>query len=321
MAQDMTTNGTLITGAFVQEFHTGYELACQRKVSMLEALVTSRGAITGSSFTINDMGIVEMIDRKVNPANGVMYPDVTGANANRFQDTVWSVPDAGTRVAMMGDAEIFVPVEKMDLPKLLANPQGPYQQLCVAASNRKKDRVIFNALLASIGRRTSDMAGNAALTQVPLPASQKLTATGAGTTIIKKDLIRVRALFRKNEADDEAIYMTFTSDMMTAVLNDTTLTSADYMAVKMLQEGDISGKWLGINWVPYESINYDNATDTFTTAAWTKSGLHFGTGMSPQVDIGPRRDKRNVIQIGIQTSYGAGRSNESKCAAFSFKVA
>lgn len=312
MPQDMTTNGVAITGAFVQEFHKGYEIACQQKESRLESLVTPRGSIVGSSFTINDMGIVDMIDRPVQ-ANGVLNP-TTG----RFQDTVWSVPDAGTRVALMGDSDLFVPVEKVDLPKLLANPQGPYQQLCVAASNRKKDAVIYAALLGSIGRRQADMAGNPTMTQVALPSTQKITATGSGGILTKKDLIAVRALFRKNEADDEAINMTYTSDMLTWILNDTTLTSADYMAVKMLQEGDVSGKWLGINWTPYEKINYDNTSKKFSAVAWTKSALHFGNGGDTSIDIGPRRDKRNVIQIGIQTSYGAGRANEQKVVQLDF---
>lgn len=312
MAQDLATNGVGITGAFVQEFHRGYELACQQKESRLEALVTPRGSIVGASFTINDMGIIDMIDRPVQ-ANGVLNP-TTG----RFQDTVWSVPDAGTRVALMGDSDLFVPVEKVDLPKLLANPQGPYQQLCVAATNRKKDAVIYNALLASIGRRQADLAGSPSMTQVALPATQKITATGSGSILTKKDLIAVRALFRKNEADDEQINMTYTSDMLTFVLNDTTLTSADYMAVKMLQEGDISSKWLGINWVPYEKINYNDTTKKFSAVAWTKSALHFGSGQDVAIDIGPRRDKRNVIQIGVQTSYGAGRANEQKVVQLDF---
>ena len=29
-----------------------------------------------------------------------------------------------------------------------------------------------------------------------------------------------------------------------------TLTSADFMAVKMLQSGDVSGRWMGFNWIP-----------------------------------------------------------------------
>lgn len=308
MAQDMATLSGRITSAFVTEFHRGFELACQQKLSRLESAVTSRGSITGESFTINDMGLVEMNDRTF---------------ADRFGDTVWNVPDAGTRIAMMQDADLYVPISPKDLPKLLAKPQGEYQQMMVAAAQRKKDRVIYAAMRDAITRKTVAADGTASTAQQALTASQSIFANGgtaaAPKGITKSDLIKIRAMFRKNEADDEGIYGVFNSDMMTSILNDTTLTSADFMAVQMLQEGDISKKWLGINWIPYEQL-YTDATNGWQSAMfWTKSGVHFGVGQDLQLDIGPRRDKRNTIQISAQTSYGAGRANEQKVAELKFK--
>ncbi|MCW0310532.1 hypothetical protein NB694_000332 [Pantoea ananatis] len=309
MPQDMATNSGKITSAFVQEFHRGFEIACQQEDSRLQAAVTDRGTITGASYTINDMGIVEMTDR--------VFSD-------RFSNTPWSMPDTGTRVAMMADADVYVPVEKVDLPKLLAEPQGEYQNLLVAAANRKKDRTIYNAILSDIQRKSVAADGTQSTTAQSFAASQILWAQGAvGTAqspakpITKKDLIRLRALFRKNEADSEGIYITYNSDMMTSILNDTTLTSADYLSVNMLQEGNVAGKWLGFNWIPYEKLNVD-ANGSVTAVAWTKSGVHFGTGINIDTDIGPRRDKRNIIQISALVSYGAGRANEQKCAALNF---
>lgn len=309
MPQDMATNSGKITSAFVQEFHRGFEIACQQEDSRLQAAVTDRGTITGASYTINDMGIVEMTDR--------VFSD-------RFSNTPWSMPDTGTRVAMMADADVYVPVEKVDLPKLLAEPQGEYQNLLVAAANRKKDRTIYNAILSDIQRKSVAADGTQSTTAQSFAASQILWAQGAvGTAqspakpITKKDLIRLRALFRKNEADSEGIYITYNSDMMTSILNDTTLTSADFMSVNMLQEGNVAGKWLGFNWIPYEKLNVD-ANGSVTAVAWTKSGVHFGTGINIDTDIGPRRDKRNIIQISALVSYGAGRANEQKCAALNF---
>lgn len=309
MPQDMATNSGKITSAFVQEFHRGFEIACQQEDSRLQAAVTDRGTITGASYTINDMGIVEMTDR--------VFSD-------RFSNTPWSMPDTGTRVAMMADADVYVPVEKVDLPKLLAEPQGEYQKLLVAAANRKKDRTIYNAILSDIQRKSVAADGTQSTTAQSFAASQILWAQGAvGTAqspakpITKKDLIRLRALFRKNEADSEGIYITYNSDMMTSILNDTTLTSADFLSVNMLQEGNVAGKWLGFNWIPYEKLNVD-ANGSVTAVAWTKSGVHFGTGINIDTDIGPRRDKRNIIQISALVSYGAGRANEQKCAALNF---
>ncbi|HDR2683706.1 TPA: hypothetical protein QCJ52_004804 [Enterobacter ludwigii] len=51
------------------------------------------------------------------------------------------------------------------------------------------------------------------------------------------------------------------------------------------------------------------------TASWTRS-----TGAEYNVDIGPRRDKNNTIQISVDASYGAGRANEKKVVAIDFVV-
>lgn len=310
MPQDMATNSGRITSAFVQEFHRGFEIACAQQESRFQSTVTDRGSITGASFTINDMGILEMTDRVF---------------ANRFSDTPWSVPDAGTRIAMMTDADVYVPIEPVDLPKLLAQPQGSYQKLLLDAANRKKDRVIYNAILSDIQRKTVAADGTQTATAQTFSASQILWAQGAvpdgkgalAKPITKKDLIRLRSLFRRNEADSEGINITYNSDMMTSILNDTTLTSADFMSVNMLQEGNVAGKWLGFNWIPYEGLKTD-ANGSVTAVAWAKSGVHFGTGISITTDIGPRRDKRNVMQLSALVSYGAGRANELKCAQLNF---
>jgi hypothetical protein len=87
------------------------------------------------------------------------------------------------------------------------------------------------------------------------------------------------------------------------------------MAAKMLQEGDISGKWLGFQWVPYELLA---GTSTKTTVAWAKSGCHIGTGKDITTDIGPRRDKRNLIQIYVALSLGSVRVNESKVVTIDY---
>jgi hypothetical protein len=292
----MAMNNT-ITAAHVQQFHDSFVAANEQKESRLEQTVTSRGSITGSSFTANDMGTVEA--REV---------------TNRYGDTEWSLPDVGVRQALMTDYDIAIPIEKTDLPKLLANPQGDYMQRAIAAMNRKKDAVIYNALVGSALRKTSD---SGAYAGVALPSAQKILAGGAGMT--KAKLLLAKKLFRKNEADahaGEELFIAYDAEMMEDILSDTTLTSADFMAAKMLQEGDVSGKWLGFKWVPYEAL-----TDTGsqrTTPVWTKTALHFGKGADIETDIGPRRDKRNLIQIYVNQSLAAVRVNEQKVVTIDF---
>ncbi|HFZ1111758.1 TPA: phage capsid protein [Citrobacter koseri] len=300
------TNKNMITAAFIQQFHDSFEIAAQQKDSRFQAAVHDRGTITGEAFTINDMGEIEM-------------QTIT----TRFGDTVWDLPEAGTRNALMADYGAFVPVEKRDLRKLLADPQGPYLKLTLAASNRKKDDVIYRALLDDVLRKTSS---GGAYAPVALPAAQKIVAGGTGMT--KAKLIAAKAMFRRNECDEqngEELYITYNADMLIQILSDTTLTSADYMAVKMLQEGAVSGNWLGFKWIAYEKLDSvtsgggeDPEVITKTAVAWCKSAVHFGTGAEYNVDIGPRRDKNNTIQISVDASYGAGRANEKKVVAVDF---
>lgn len=287
-----------ITAAFVTQFHDSFVAAAEQKESRLESTVTSRGMITGSSFTANDMGTIE--------ANQV---------TNRYGDTEWTIPDAGVRSALMSDYDVAIPIERTDLPKLLANPQGDYLQRAIAAMNRKKDAVIYAAMIGSALRKTDE---SGAFAGVAVPSGQQIAAGGTGMT--KAKLITAKKLFRTNEADEhngEELYIAYDAGMLEDVLSDTTLTSADYMAVKMLQEGDISGRWLGFRWVPYEALS---GTSTKKAVAWTKTAVHVGMGENITTDIGPRRDKRNLIQIYAAMAIGAVRVNEQKVVTIDYVV-
>lgn len=287
-----------ITAAFVTQFHDSFVAAAEQKESRLESTVTNRGMITGSSFTANDMGTVE--------ANQV---------TSRYSDTEWSIPDSGTRQALMSDYDIAIPVDPKDLSKLLANPQGDYLQRAVAAMNRKKDRVIYDAIRGAALRKTDE---SGAYAGVSLSGGQVIAHGSTGMT--KAKLITAKSQFRRNEADEqngEELFIAYNAYMLEDILTDTTLTSADFMAVKMLQEGSLAGKWLGFNWVPYENLVLSGST--YTTVAWAKSGVHVGTGDNVTTDVGPRRDKRNLIQIYAAMSIGAVRVNEQKCMTIDFQ--
>ena len=163
-----------------QRLHDSFEIAAQQKDSRLQAAVNDRGMITGEAFTINDMGTIEMTQ-------------IT----TRFGDTVWDLPDAGTRNALMADYAVFVPVEKRDLRKLLADPQGPYLQLTLAASNRKKDDVVYRALLDPVMRKTSS---GGAYAPVALPASQKIVAGGTGMFLVHQS-VKPHRLQRRGQTE------------------------------------------------------------------------------------------------------------------------
>ena len=282
-----------ITQAFVQQFDSTIRLQAQQSESRLVSCIHDRGTITGESFTANMLAAVDELDE----------------DNVRHGDTVWSDILHNTRVAVMQDFFKAFPVDRADVPKLLANPNGAYMQRLIAAANLRKDKLVYDALRGVSTKKNGDI--------VALPASQKIVHGSTGLT--KAKIIQAKKMFRANEADEhngEELFMTYNADMLEDVLTDTTLTSADHMAVKMLQEGDISGRWLGFKLKPYERLHTDGAT-TYAIA-WAKSAAHFGTGFT-EGDSKRRGDKKNTMQVSMAASYGATRVEEEKVVEIAFQ--
>ncbi|WP_206687191.1 phage capsid protein [Acinetobacter lwoffii] len=294
------TNQDHITAAFVRQYADSFTLASQQKDSRLLSTILNEGHVVGSSFTINDLGTV----------------DFSNAGA-RFGTTNLVIPEAGTRIVNMADYNLFLAVEPRDLPKLKADPTDSYMQSLIAAKNRLVDKVIYNALIGTISRKQAEADSTA--TAVALPSTQ-IIASGA-TGITKAKLIQARALFAKNEVEDEELFILYNSEMLNTILSDTTLTSSDYMAVKMLQEGDVANKWLGFTWVHYETLADGATAADFRTVVYARSAAKFGEATVKELSIDDRPDLNYVKQLGGIYSYGAGRTNEKKVVAIDFKKA
>jgi hypothetical protein len=283
-----------ITEAFVQQFDTQIRLEAGQSESRLMKCVTDRGTITGESFTANmlddDGGNLEQ-------------------NNTRHGDTVWSDITHLTPQATMLDYYQALPVDRADTPKLLANPSGPYMDMLIRRRNRRCDKIIYDA---ARGTQTLKDGSTEAL-----PAGQQIAHGSTGMT--KSKVIEAKKIFRSNEVDEhdgEELFMTFDSRTLEDILADTTLTSADYMAVKMLQSGDISGKWMGFTWIPYEALAVSGST--YYNIAWAKSGIQFGSGFV-EGNVQRRGDKKDTLQVSMAASYGALRTEAKRVVEIAFQ--
>lgn len=300
----MSTSPT-ITTAFKQQFHDTFLHALQQKESRFQGRVQDRGMISGSSFTTNNLGLVEA-------------REVTG----RYQDKTAQDIAHETRIAYMADYDIGpLVVDGFDLAKLVADPTFKYSELLVAAANRRKDLTIYNALLDGSLTRTTE---GGSVTSTALPAGQIILAGAAGFT--KTKLLQAVALFRANEADamnGEELYIAYNSTMVRQILADTTLTSADFMATKMLQAGQVAENWCGFTWIPYENLRAGAGGGTEKrTVAWAKSGLQFGTGIDVRTDVDTNKAKRgHPTEVYGWLSLGATRQDEEKVVAIDFTTA
>lgn len=286
-------SNTSIDQYVVVQWDDTIRLLAQQKESRLENTILDKGTITGGTFTANNLAPLE---------------DMSENNV-RHGDTEWADAEHSVRIGTMKDFFQALPLDKADIPKLKVNPNGEYMQSLLASWNRRKDKDIFNALLGRSQSKEGEF--------IELPADQIILDGDTGFT--KNKIIFARKLFRKNESDQhngEELFIAYNSDMLEAVLSDTTLTSSDYLAVRMLQDGDMSGKWLGINWIPYEAVKHEQGITT--TAMWAKSAAYKGTGFI-EGDIAKRPDKKNLLQTSMAASYGVVRVEEKKVVAIKFK--
>lgn len=276
-----------ITNAFVIAWDNAVKAVAQQTVSRLAQHVMDKGSITGESFTHNVMGATELDEKTV-----------------RLGDTQWGAIEHSTRVANMRDFYKALPLDRADIPKMLINPVsgGDYMGALQAAKNRRVDDIVYQAMLAPQLLKNGST--------VALPFSQIILNGATGLT--KAKIIQTKKIFRANELDEhngEELFFVYTADAMEDILNDTTLTSADFQAVKMLQSGDVSGKWMGFTWVPFEGVNRSGSVAQLV--AWTKSAAKYGTGYI-EGNVTRRGDKQDAWQVSMAASYGALRTEEKR---------
>lgn len=274
-----------ITEAFVQQFADNFRHVAQQMPSRLESCVTLESGIVGMSKSINLLGQRTAQRRLV-----------------RHGDTPINDQQHGTRYVDLYDWEDGDMVDDLDKVRMLVDPTSDYVRGMVSAMNRAKDDV----LIANMRGGSRSTAGN-----ILLPASQKIAVNASGLT--KTKIIQAKKMFRQNEADEEngeELYMAYTAQMLADVLADTTLTSSDFLAVQMLQNGSLKGKWMGFTWVPTERLHKESTTRY--GLAWAKSGVTLGIGKDTTTEVGKDPGKGFNTRVYAKQAIGAVRSEEVK---------
>lgn len=274
-----------ITEAFVQQFADNFRHLAQQMRSRLEPCVSIEPNIVGMSKSINRLG-----------------QRTAQRRTQRHGDTPINDQPHSTRFVDLFDWEDGDMIDDQDKIRMLVDPQSDYVKAMVASLNRAKDDVIITAL----GGNSRSTTGN-----IILPSAQKIAVGGTGLT--KAKIIQARRLFRKNEADNhngEELFITYTAAAAADILADTTLTSADYMAAKFLQEGDVEGKWMGFTWIPSERTPLSSGTRMLY--AFAKSGVTLGKGADITTKVGEDPGKGFNTRVYAKMSIGAVRVEEEK---------
>lgn len=284
-----------ITEAFAQQFGDNFRHVAQQMPSRLEACVLKESGIKGMSKSINRLGR-RTAQRRL----------------GRHADTPLNDQPHSTRFVDLFDWEDGDLIDDQDRVRMLIDPTSDYVKAMISGLNRAKDQVIINAMVGAA--RTAPTTPGSAISTVAFPAGQRILVGGTGLT--KAKIFQAKRFFRRAEADEESgeeLFFVYTAAAMADVLADTQLTSADFNAVQMIQNGALRGKWMGFNWIPSELLPISGSTRT--NIAFAKSGVALGVGQDVMTKVGEDPTKGFNIRVYAKMSIGAVRIEEEKVVA------
>lgn len=282
-----------ITTAFVQQYKANVEHLLQQKGSRLRPYV--RVETQNAEFDFYDR------------IGATSAQEVTG----RHQDTpLINVPHDRRRVSLR-DFDWAELIDRQDRIRMLIDPTSPYSQNASFALGRKMDEIILEAAFGTV------FTGKTGSSSVTFPASQQIavnyvesgSATNSGLTVGKLRAAKETLDASENDPSDPR-YIICTAKQITDLLRTTEVTSSDFNSVKALVQGDVN-TFMGFEFVRTELVNADSSGYR-RVLAYCKSGLLMAVGQDVNVDIGPRRDKRNSTQVYCSASFGAVRMEEEK---------
>ena len=205
-----------IATAFSRKYAAGIELTAQQLKSVLEGTIDIEPNPEGEMIFRDQVGVVRM-QPKVGRATDIPIVDTPHRR----------------RALTPQDFEMRDFADSFDRLKVLNDPVNSYTMAGVSAGQRKKDKIIIDALLGTA------YTGKAGTTPVTLPSAMQIASASTGFTFAKLQEA-IRLLRRRNAImQGEAVTVVYTSYQEKQFMNVSEVKSVDYNTQKVLVEGEV----------------------------------------------------------------------------------
>ena len=276
---------TQITTAFVNQFSANVQMLSQQMGSLLRNAVDTE-SVNGEKAFFDQVGQAAAVLR-----------------TPRHADTPLVETPHTRRMVTMSDYEYADLIDDSDKVRLLVDPTSTYSRAAAAAMGRAMDDVIITAALGT------SQTGKDGSTSTALPAGQKIAHGSAGLTIAK--LVSAKELLDAASVDPSIPrHIVVSPKQISDLLNNTTVTSADFNTVKALAQGEINS-FVGFNFIVSNRLNTDSNSDR-QVIAFAQDGLKLAVGKEPAARIDERADKSYSTQVYYCQTIGATRMEEAK---------
>jgi hypothetical protein len=123
------------------------------------------------------------------------------------------------------------------------------------------------------------------------------------------EVLAVKQTLDEADVDDENRYFVTDPTTLASLLNVSQATSADYVTVRALVNGDID-TWMGFKWIKSTRVS---AITTCSGIAFQKYGLCLAMAAQPMVRTDERTDLSYSWQVYYELNIGAVRLEEDRC--------
>jgi len=287
-----------ITTAFVEQYKNNVMDLVQQKGSRLRSAVMT-DTVQGKKKFYEQVGTTEAQLRTSRHADSPLVNTPHLRRSMTLEDYEW------------GDL-----IDNADRVRLLIDPQDAYARNAAWAMGRAMDDVIFAAMR---GTAYTGVSGGDSTTwtgqtgqHVAVTVQEGSDSGDMGLNVDK--LIEARKILRANEVGpEEELFCAVNAQMLSNLLRETSVTSADYNTVKALVRGEVD-TFLGFKFIHTERgglLNHDTTTDQ-SCWCWAKSGIQLGIGADVKASIAPRADKSFSTYVYYSMTLGATRLEEKK---------
>lgn len=227
-------------------------------------------------------------------------------NFDVFERSRWCIPSASPHFGNMRD-------KHYDMLRF-ADPSHSIHKNAVKAFGRAFDNDFIRALFAD--GRAGKMGGDKIPFNPVMTVPHDLFGSDAinSSLTLKKLLHCISAFENLNiDTDMEEIRAGFPPSVLMDFLGTEEIANNDYNSKRLLEKGRIDDA-VGIDFIQFNRlpIYNDGGTLYYRCPIWMKSGMYQGTWGEIDVDVGPRRDKMNNIQIYMDAKIGTVRLDERK---------
>lgn len=281
-----------ITTAFVQQYRNNVTFLLQQNSSLFREAVMN--TVQAAEFEYHErIGATSMVE-----------------NTSRHGDTPLIYTPHDRRRLSLRDFDWADLIDKKDKIRTLIDPTSPYAINASMAAMRQQDDIIIEAFYATAqtGKTgTGSVAFDSTNMRVAINYVESGGAANSGLTIGK--LRRARTLLRTREVmKDDPWNIGVSPEQIQDLLQTTSVTSSDFNTIKALVQGEVNS-FMGFQFIESNRLT-ELATNQRRCPFWIKSGMLFASGQEIEVDIGPRRDKRNSTQVYVNATFGAVRMEE-----------